>query len=219
MNAYSDSTACEQKTFYVRQITFISQGGSSVEPQLIWTTYNGLIPGAAVQCAVTEPQEPVREGYTFGGWYRDAECTDSRKFNFDTQSQLMTDTTLFAKWMPNSYRVNYKLSLPDGSVYEPEDSYKTYVHGQELAMPVPSQEGYEFCGWYDNAGYTGTAYTKIGAAECGDKICYGYFKDVQKPELAAAVESNVSPNTKGWYSTDQIRIVLSYTDNKTVKII
>lgn len=216
-NAYSDSTSCEQKTFYVRQVTFDSQGGSSVEPQLIWTTYNGLTPGAAVQCAVTEPQKPVREGYTFGGWYKDAECTDIRKFNFDTQSQLMTDTTLFAKWIPNSYRVYYNLSLPDGSVYEAEDMYKSYVHGQELTMPVPSQEGYEFCGWYDNAGYTGTAYTKIGAAEYGDKTCYGYFKDVQKPKLAASVESNVSPNTKGWYSTDQIRIALSYSDNKGVK--
>ena len=214
--AYSDSTACEQKTFYVRQITFDSQGGSNVEPQLIWTTYNSLIPEPAVQCAVTEPQEPVREGYTFGGWYRDAECTDSRKFDFDSQSQLVTDTTLFAKWIPNSYRVNYKLSLPDGSVYEAEDSYKSYVHGQELTMPVPSQEGYVFCGWYDNAGYTGTAYTKIGAEEYGDKTCYGYFKDVQKPELAASVESNVSPNTKGWYNTDQIRMVLSYSDNKGV---
>ena len=215
-NAYSDSTACEQKTFYVRQITFDSQGGSSVESQLIWTTYNGLIPGSDVQCAVTEPQEPVREGYTFGGWYEDAECTDSRKFDFNTQSQVMTDKTLFAKWIPNSYRVYYNLSLPDGSVYEPEDMYKTYVHGQELAMPVPSQDGYAFCGWYDNAGYTGTAYTKIGAAEYGDKTCYGYFKDVQKPKLAASVESNVSPNTKGWYNTDQIRIVLSYSDNKGV---
>ena len=214
--AYDDSTACEQKTFYVRQITFDSRGGSRVEPQLIWTTYNGLIPEPAVQCAVTEPQEPVREGYTFGGWYRDAECTDSRRFDFDTQSQVMTDTTLFAKWIPNSYRVYYNLSLPDGSVYEPEDIYKTYVHGQELAMPVLSQEGYVFCGWYDNAGYTGTPYTKIGAAEYGDKTCYGYFKDVQKPELAASVESNVSPNTKGWYNTDQIRIVLSYSDNKGV---
>ncbi len=214
--AYDDSTACEQKTFYVRQITFDSQGGSNVEPQLIWTTYNGLIPEPAVQCAVTEPQEPVRKGYTFGGWYRDAKCTDSRKFDFGTQSQVMTDTTLFAKWIPNSYRVYYNLSLPDGSVYEAEDSYKSYVHGQELTMPVPSQEGYVFCGWYDNAGYTGTAYTKIGAAEYGDKTCYGYFKDVQKPKLAASVESNVNPNTKGWYNTDQIRIVLSYSDNKGV---
>lgn len=214
--AYNDSTSCEQKTFYVRQITFDSQGGSGVEPQLIWTTYNGLTPGAAVQCAVTEPQKPVREGYTFGGWYRDAECTDIQKFNFETQSQLMTDTTLFAKWIPNAYRVSYNLSLPDGSVYEPEDMYKSYVHGQELTMPVPSQEGYVFCGWYDNAGYTGTAYTKIGAAEYGDKTCYGYFKDVQKPKLAASVKSNVSPNTKGWYNTDQIRIVLSYSDNKGV---
>ena len=87
--AYSDSTACDQKTFYVRQITFDSRGGSSVEPQLIWTTYDRLIPEAAVQCAVTKPQEPVREGYTFGGWYEDAECTDSRKFDLDTQSQLV----------------------------------------------------------------------------------------------------------------------------------
>ncbi len=154
--AYSDSTACEQKTLYVRQITFDSQGGSGVEPQ-----------------------KPVRKGYTFGGCYRDAECTDSRKFDFYNQSQVMTDITLFAKWIPNSYRVYYKLSLPDGSVYEPEDMYKTYVHGQELVMPVPSQ-------------------------------------DVQKPKLAASVESNVSPNTKGWYNTDQIRMVLSYSDNKGV---
>lgn len=154
--AYSDSTACEQKTFYVRQITFDSQGGSGVEPQ-----------------------KPVRKGYTFGGCYRDAECTDSRKFDFYNQSQVMTDITLFAKWIPNSYRVYYKLSLPDGSVYEPEDMYKTYVHGQELVMPVPSQ-------------------------------------DVQKPKLAASVESNVSPNAKGWYNTDQIRMVLSYSDNKGV---
>lgn len=109
--AYSDSTACEQKTFYVRQITFDSQGGSGVEPQ-----------------------KPVRKGYTFGGCYRDAECTDSRKFDFYNQSQV---------------------------------------------MPVPSQ-------------------------------------DVQKPKLAASVESNVSPNTKGWYNTDQIRMVLSYFDNKGV---
>lgn len=79
-----------------------------------------------MQCAVTEPQKPVREGYTFGGWYKDAECTDIRKFNFDTQSQLMTDITLFAKWIPNSYRVYYNLSLPDGSVYESEDMYKSY---------------------------------------------------------------------------------------------
>ena len=41
-NAYSDSTACEQKTFYVRQIIFDSQGGSSVETQLIWTTSTTL---------------------------------------------------------------------------------------------------------------------------------------------------------------------------------
>lgn len=45
---------------------------------------------------LSEPIEiPVRDGYTFKGWYTDAECTVA--YNFDSE---LTDnwTVLYAKW-------------------------------------------------------------------------------------------------------------------------
>lgn len=42
----------------------------------------------------TEPTAPTAAGYTFGGWYTDAECTTA--FNFSTA--VNADTTLYAKW-------------------------------------------------------------------------------------------------------------------------
>ncbi len=45
--------------------------------------------------AQPEPSSPVREGYTFEGWYRDAARTDAWDFAADTVEQ---DTILYAKW-------------------------------------------------------------------------------------------------------------------------
>ena len=42
----------------------------------------------------TEPTEPTAEGYTFGGWYTEAACTNA--FNFSTA--LNANTILYAKW-------------------------------------------------------------------------------------------------------------------------
>ncbi len=44
---------------------------------------------------IAEPSSPVREGYTFEGWYRDAARTDAWDFAADTVEQ---DTILYAKW-------------------------------------------------------------------------------------------------------------------------
>ena len=44
--------------------------------------------------AATAPTEPTAEGYTFGGWYEEAACTNA--FNFSTA--LNADKTVYAKW-------------------------------------------------------------------------------------------------------------------------
>ncbi|MBQ9438802.1 MAG: InlB B-repeat-containing protein, partial [Lachnospiraceae bacterium] len=44
--------------------------------------------------AAKEPEAPVAEGFTFGGWYTEAECTSA--YNFDTS--VTADITLYAKW-------------------------------------------------------------------------------------------------------------------------
>jgi uncharacterized repeat protein (TIGR02543 family) len=44
--------------------------------------------------AATAPADPVAEGYTFGGWYEEASCTNA--FSFATV--LNADKTVYAKW-------------------------------------------------------------------------------------------------------------------------
>ncbi len=44
---------------------------------------------------IAAPADPVREGYTFGGWYSDAACTTA----YDFAGQTVTDdVTVYAKW-------------------------------------------------------------------------------------------------------------------------
>ena len=67
-------------------ITFDSQGGSTVSSQAV--EHGGK---------VTEPTAPTKEGYTFGGWYKESGCTSAWNFNTDT---VTADVTLYAKWTP-----------------------------------------------------------------------------------------------------------------------
>lgn len=45
---------------------------------------------------VTLPTDPVKDNYTFGGWFVDEDCT--QPFNADTR--ITSDTILYAKWTP-----------------------------------------------------------------------------------------------------------------------
>jgi len=56
------------------------------------------------------PYEPLRKGYTFGGWYKDAECTNKWDFETDKLPDAEYDennifkfveTCLYAKWIKN----------------------------------------------------------------------------------------------------------------------
>ncbi len=44
---------------------------------------------------IVAPADPTREGYTFGGWYKDAACTTAFSF---TNEVVTGDITLYAKW-------------------------------------------------------------------------------------------------------------------------
>lgn len=61
----------------------------------------------------TEPTpEPTATGYTFGGWYTDAACSDGNEFSFTTA--ITEDTTIYAKWTATTdYTANgtYQLDI------------------------------------------------------------------------------------------------------------
>ena len=47
----------------------------------------------------TEPAEPSRAGYLFGGWYKDKECTEE----FDFLTKIQRNYTLYAQWTLSIY--------------------------------------------------------------------------------------------------------------------
>ena len=57
----------------------------------------------------TEPENPEREGYDFGGWFTD-NGTFANKWNFKTDI-VTQDTTLYAKWEENTSQ-DYPVEIP-----------------------------------------------------------------------------------------------------------
>ncbi len=110
-------------------ITFNSNGGSSV--QGVTVDYGSKIP---------HPTSPTKEGYTFGGWYKDAALTNS--WDFTTDTMPLNGTTLYAKWDLKTYTVTFKDY--DGTELKTE----TVGHGKSVtAPPAPTREGYTFDRW------------------------------------------------------------------------
>lgn len=69
-------------------VTFNSQGGTDVPAAKY--QYGDLLTGV---------ETPTREGYTFGGWFRDPGCTLPWNLETDTVSEGIT---LYALWIPNN---------------------------------------------------------------------------------------------------------------------
>ena len=44
-----------------------------------------------------KPADPTETGWTFGGWFKEAACTNA----FDFSTPITVDVTLYAKWLPN----------------------------------------------------------------------------------------------------------------------
>lgn len=89
----------------------------------------------------TKPNDPKKTGYTFKGWYKDAECTDGQEWDFSTDT-VTEDITLYAKWVGNEYTVTF--DSQGGTEVEPQ----TVSRDQLVTRPEdPTREGYIFAGW------------------------------------------------------------------------
>ena len=106
------------------------------------------------------PDDPVRTGYTFAGWYIDAGCT--QEFNFEAIPGQ--DTTIYAKWEAVIYTITYENVVGVGGTWSGEYN-KTFsildVNAGRLSFPVAeniSRRGYEFTGWIYNGQQKVTSY-------------------------------------------------------------
>jgi|GEM_PF-2355437 len=133
----ADLTLFAKWTAITYTASFNSNGGSIVADQTV-----------AYSSTLTEPAAPTREGYTFGGWYSNAELTNAYGF----YTVVTADLTLFAKWTAITYTASFN-SNGGSSVADQTVAY----NGTVTEPTAPTREGYTFGGWYGNAGLT-TAY-------------------------------------------------------------
>ena len=90
---------------------------------------------------VAEPEEPVRNGYEFMGWF-----LDNVKFNFETP--ITGNITLTAIWKKTVGLVMYKVTF-DYSDGETENVEVDVELGATVEEPeVQAREGFEFLGWF-----------------------------------------------------------------------
>ena len=100
---------------------------------------------------------PLRDGYTFEGWYNNADCTGTSLVSIPAG----WEGTLYAKWAVASTENPQVIfwNLNGGTVSVELPKYVTSLY----TLPIPTRAGYVFEGWYSNASFSGTAITQIGA--------------------------------------------------------
>ena len=93
---------------------------------------------------VTAPSpNPTREGYTLEDWYTDKDCTNGKEWDFNTP--VTADITLFAKWTENEYDVTF--NSQGGS---PTPERQKVKHSEKATKPTtdPTKTGFTFDGWF-----------------------------------------------------------------------
>ena len=83
-----------------------------------------------------------RTGYTFGGWYSDAEFENEVT---GIEKGSSGDTTIYAKWIPESYPIVYHNI--EGATFETENPETYTVEDGNIDLNSPSKSGYNFLGW------------------------------------------------------------------------
>ena len=124
---------------------------------------NGYV--VAYDSTITAPTDPTATGYTFGGWYKEAACTNAWNFSTD---KVTADTTLYAKWTAESKTLTVQAKSRETSS---DSSYSTaYTAGTNslqiagvtqttesvdvgstvtVTAPATDPSGYTFAGWYE----------------------------------------------------------------------
>lgn len=119
-----------------------------------------------------QPEDPVRTGYTFTGWFKDAAGKEPWSFEEDF---VDGDTTIYSGWEANLYTVSFDTA---GGSAAPES--QTVAYDSLITEPAaPARDGYVFDGW--------------GA----DGKIWDFKKDTLKGDLTLTAQWSESENPGG----------------------
>ena len=178
----SDSMSSIVRVMGPPTVTFVGDG-ISIDP--VSVPYDDNL----VSQTVAQPEDPVREGFVFGGWYTDEDRTS--EYNF--ASKVRSDVTLYAKWTAEIVTHNVTVISAEGSV-----SY-TVDDGGTLDGVYEYEAGGETA-FFTDADHT-AAYDPATPVT-GDMTVYAVFTpaeeetpDVPAPPMEQKVREWVEGNT------------------------
>ena len=123
---------------------------------------------------------PIVEGFTFDGWYADK--AHETKFDFNTQ--ITSDTKVYAKWTAKDYEVSFITEHGDA----PDSQNVKYNETADDPGKL-KEEGYTFIGWYTD--HTCTTEFKFSTPITGDTKVYAKWEK-NAPVLPDTYALNVS---------------------------
>ena len=109
-----------------------------------------------VTTATITLQDPTKTGYTFAGWYTNADKTVSGK---TIPLGTYTNKEFWAKWTANTYTITLN---QNGATTESTPTSLTATYdgraggaSDQFTLTNPEKTGYTFAGWYENEGGSG----------------------------------------------------------------
>lgn len=138
--------------------------------------------GGSAVADITKPQgslvgtlpEPVRAGYTFGGWYTD----DGTFLNlFEERKVPEGGAELYAKWNRNQYTLTFHVN--GGNELGEEEKTKIVSYGEAYGtMPEPTRDGCGFTGWFTQAEGGEEVKAETIASILADQTLYAQWKQL-----------------------------------------
>ena len=116
--------------------------------------------------------EPSRKGYTFGGWFKDQNCTGGPVKSTDF---VENSHTLYAKWTANKYDVT--LDCDGGVIDDGDTEFEAEFDGGYGDLPTPKKPGYDFDGWFTEDGTPVTSDTTVSTD--GDHTLHAHWSAKQ----------------------------------------
>jgi uncharacterized repeat protein (TIGR02543 family) len=142
-------------------VLFDSRGGTAKTPQV-----------SVVGAVITDPTDPTRTGYTFGGWYNNPALSGTAVTFNSSLVTGSTDQVLYAKWTAVAVTItlNYNYVGADSGSQPANGSIVTTYDAVLSTLPVaPTRAGSTFIGWYDFAS-TNQAEVKYDSSSLVDKV-------------------------------------------------
>ena len=134
--------------------------------------------------------DPVLPGYTFEGWYDNAECAGTKITEI---SGYTTDITLYAKFAKiPTHSISYKYNVDSTDITN--DNPTEYAEGDSTVLKDAKLTNYAFSGWYLDSEYTNKI-TAIDHSWTTDIVIFGKFEtSTEKIIVSTFKDINLSTN-------------------------